>query len=164
MDTGMNEKRPQQVGTSWGRLFFRWGLGAETGSPWKTRGSSPVPARTGKRPLPGRAGAVSWVFNDQQRGRFTSHPRCQTKASSGRRRQQRSGTINRSTEAAFSCPAIAQGVAQPLLHCHLATPPRPCDRNDPPVHAQDRRCCRLRRADRVTLVLLISSRSSSHEI
>jgi hypothetical protein len=32
------------------------------------------------------------------------------------------------------------------------------------VHAQDRRCCRLRRADRVTLVLLICSRSSSHEI
>ena len=41
MDTGMNEKRPQQVGTSWGRLFFRWGLGAETGSPCKTRCERP---------------------------------------------------------------------------------------------------------------------------
>jgi len=41
VDTGMNEKRPQQVGTSWGRLFFRWGLGAETGSPWKTRWELP---------------------------------------------------------------------------------------------------------------------------
>ena len=37
----MNEKRPQQVGTSWGRLFFRWGLGAETGSPCKTRCERP---------------------------------------------------------------------------------------------------------------------------
>ena len=41
MDTGMNEKRPQQVGTSWGRLFFRWGLGAEAGSPCKTRCERP---------------------------------------------------------------------------------------------------------------------------
>ena len=32
----MNMKRPQQFGTGWGRLLFRWGLGAETGSPFRT--------------------------------------------------------------------------------------------------------------------------------
>ena len=53
--------------------------------------------------------------------------------------------------------------AQQLLLDRLS-PRRPCGESNPPAHAQDRLSCQLRPADRLTLVLLISSRSPSHEI
>jgi hypothetical protein len=37
-------------------------------------------------------------------------------------------------------------------------------KSNPPAHAQDRLSCQLRPADRLTFVLLISSRSPLHEI
>jgi hypothetical protein len=58
---------------------------------------------------------------------------------------------------AFSRLTFAQGAAQILLLCRQATPTRPCDRRDPPTHAQDRLTYQLRFADWLALVFLISA-------